>query len=126
MPEGTKKQVVRTKHWFLVLLPLFLLLLANAMAAAYVEGVMYPGVKVAGQDVSGLTRQQAISMLQSKPLRKQIKLTVAGQEFVASNETIGASYDVEATVELAYQSGRKPKLPLVGFIDSMRQSGDLG
>lgn len=126
MPEGTKKQVVRTKHWFLVLLPLFLLLLANAMAAAYVEGVIYPGVRVAGQDVSGLTRQQAISMLQSKPLGKQVKLTVAGQEFVASNETIGASYDVPATVELAYQSGRQHKLPLIGAIDSMRQSGDLG
>lgn len=126
MPETAKKHIIRTRHWFLVLLPLFLILLANAWAAAYVEGVMYPGVKVAGQDVSGLTRQQATSLLQSKPLGKQVKLTVSGQEFIASNEAIGASYDVPATVELAYRAGRQHRLPLVGLIDSIRISPELG
>lgn len=126
MPEKVKKHAMRTRHWFLVLLPLFLILLANALAAAYVEGVIYPGVKVAGQDVSGLTRQQAVSMLQSKPLGKQIRLVVSGQEFVASNETIGASYDVSATVEMAYQVGRQYKLPLVGVIVSHKNPQELG
>jgi lipoprotein-anchoring transpeptidase ErfK/SrfK len=126
MPEERKKQATRTKHWFLVLLPLFILLLLNAWAAVFVEGVIYPGVKVAGQDVSGLTRQQAISFLQSKPLGKQVKLNVSGQEFVASNEEIGARYDVPATVELAYQKGRQYKLPIIGIIDSMRTHHDIG
>lgn len=126
MPEATKKHIIRTKHWFLVLLPLFLILLANAFAAAYVEGTIYPGVKVAGQNVAGLTRQQATSLLQSKPLGKQVKLTVNDQEFVASNEAIGASYDIPATVELAYQAGRQHDLPLIGIFDSIRSSSDIG
>jgi vancomycin resistance protein YoaR len=126
MPEATKKHIIRTKHWFLVLLPLFLILLANAFAAAYVEGTIYPGVKVAGQDVAGLTRQQATSLLQSKPLGKQVKLTVNDQEFAASNEAIGASYDIPATVELAYQAGRQHDLPLIGIFDSIRSSSDIG
>ncbi len=86
---------------------------------------MYPGVKVAGQDVSGLTRQQATSRLQARPLGKQVKLTVSGQEFVASNEEIGARYDVPATVELAYQNGRQHKLPLLGVVESILSADDV-
>jgi lipoprotein-anchoring transpeptidase ErfK/SrfK len=124
--ERTKRYIVSSKHWFLLLSPLFVLFLANAMVAAAVEGVIYPGIKVAGQNVSGLTRQQAVSLLQAKPLGKQLTLTVAGKEFVASNEQIGASYNVPATVELAYQTGRQHKLPLVGVIESLRKPQDLG
>lgn len=126
MPEGKKKQVIHTKHWFMVLLPLFIVLLANSLAAAYVEGVIYPGIKVAGEDISGLTRQQATSLLQARPLGKQIKLEVGGQEFTATNEEIGARYNVPATVELAYRSGRQYKLPLLGIIDAIRTPRDMG
>lgn len=103
-----------------MLAPLFFILLINAGVSAWLEGVIYPGVSVAGVSVAGLTKQQAMSKLQSQPLGRRLILKVDGREFVASNDQIGAQYDVPATVDLAYSVGRNQPMPLAGAIESLR------
>jgi lipoprotein-anchoring transpeptidase ErfK/SrfK len=126
MTQTRKQQLMSAKHWFLVLAPLIVILLLNAWAAAFLEGVIYPRVEVNGENVSGLTRQQAVSLLQSKPLGQTVKIKVAGKEFVATHEQVGARYDIPATVELAYQVGRDQNIALAGLVMSQLKSTDIG
>ncbi len=113
----------RSLRWFLVLAPLFLILVLNAFAAAFLEGVIYPGVKVAGISVGGLTKQQAMSKLQAQPLGRKLQIQVDGKQFMATNEQLGARYDVPATVDLAFAIGRQHPLPLIGLWDARNQGG---
>lgn len=121
-PKRFSRSNLQSRHWFLILAPLFLILLVNAVAAAWLEGVIYPRVTVANISVAGLTKQQAITKLQSQPLGRSLKITVDGKEFTASNDQLGADYDVPATVELAYQVGRDQPLPLVGLWTARSQA----
>lgn len=107
---------------FLILAPLLAVVALNAIVAASVEGVIYPGVTVAGTNVSGMTRQQAQNLLTSQTADRSLKIKVGDKTFQASHSELGAEYDIPATVELAYQVGRHHGLPLIGLIDSTQQT----
>ncbi|MEI7818623.1 MAG: peptidoglycan binding domain-containing protein [bacterium] len=103
---------------FIILAPVLFILLANGLIAARMEGVIYPGVSVAGIDVSGLTPQQATSKIQAVPLGRSYVMKVGNKTFTATNEQLGAHYDLKRTIDLAYLVGRQNGLPLFGIFES--------
>ncbi len=109
-----------------VLLGFFLfLVLANAVVAAAVEGLIYPGVSVAGHDLSWKTRSSALKVLREASPDKTITIKSDGKFFIVKSNDLGASYDLPATVDLAYQVGRQRPLPLLSILSS-NGNGQLG
>ena len=106
---------------FLVLAPLFAFLSLNAAVAAYTEGVIYPGVSIAGVNVSGLTKQQAYTKLQALPLARTYTVKINDRVFKTTNDLLGARYDLQQTINLAYALGRDQGLPALGL---MRMSSE--
>ncbi len=100
---------------FVLVAPLFAILLMNSLIAARYEGVIYPGVSVAGIDLSGLSYKEAYSKLHEKPLERKYAVKVGDKVFETTNTELGADYDVDATLRLAYQAGRQEGLPLLGL-----------
>lgn len=95
------------------------------MAAAYTEGVMYPGVSIAGVNVSGLTKQQAYTKLQALPLGRSYTIKIDDKVFKTTNDALGARYDLDRTVNLAYSYGRDTSLPLVGLMRISTEKSQL-
>jgi lipoprotein-anchoring transpeptidase ErfK/SrfK len=93
-----------------------------AFGALY-EGRIYPGVSVAGISLSGLTKHDATRLLANKAKDYSISVKVSTTSFAATPDTLGAQYDINATVDQAYVSGRGHTFPLLVFFDS-RYSGN--
>lgn len=110
---------------FVVLGIFFTFLLTNTALAAVLEGQIYPGVSVAGHDISGLTRVQARNKLSAMPNGRTFTIKVGDKTFTTTSEQLGASYNIDATVDLAYQVGRSNSLPLLGVFNSSN-NGQLG
>lgn len=115
------KPAVSARLLFVVVVPIFIALSLNAVASAWVEGTIYPGVAVAGKDLSGMTRRQAYGALQSMPLSRRYRITVGDKVFEATNDQIGAAYDLNATVDLAYSVGRESNIALLGLWQAPRE-----
>ncbi|HVE80826.1 MAG TPA: L,D-transpeptidase/peptidoglycan binding protein [Candidatus Dormibacteraeota bacterium] len=75
------------------------------LSAAY-AGKIYPGVKLSGISVGGMTRHQAEQRLLEGTSSYTIKIEAAGRKYQITAEELGASYDVGASVESAYLVGR--------------------
>jgi len=74
------------------------------------SGVIYPGVRVAGIDVGGLTRSAASARITSQfnfPATGAILLRDGGRTWLATPAELGLFLDPEASVERAYQMGRE-------------------
>ncbi len=110
---------------FVVIGILAAIILLNAILAALFEGVIYPGVSVAGHDLSFKTRAQALQILESQNLDRHFTLRVGDKVFTATNADLGAQYDIPATVSAAYNVGRIWPLPLLGLVNA-HNKGDLG
>lgn len=110
---------------FVILGAFLAFLLANGILAAIMEGQIYPGVSVAGHDISGLSRVAAREKLRQLPTNRTFTIKVGEQTFTATSEQLGATYDIDKTVDLAYQVGRSSGLPLVGVFNSAK-NGQLG
>lgn len=110
---------------FVILGGFLAFLLANGILAAILEGQIYPGVSVAGHDISGLSRVAAREKLSQYPTGRTFTVKVGDKTFTATSEQLGAEYDIDKTVDLAYQVGRSSGLPLVGIFTSAK-SGQLG
>ncbi len=110
---------------FIVLGGILCLVLANAIVASLVEGQIYPGVSVAGHDLSWRTRNQAIQILKNSSPDSTLTVKSDGKVFVIRSSELGATYDIPATVELAYQSGRQQSWPLLAILTA-NGSGQLG
>lgn len=98
----------------------------NTLVAAVTEGVIYPGVSVAGTDLSFKTRAQALEILRQKSGSRSVTVKI-GQDksIIASNNDFGASYDPIETVEVAYSVGRNSPIALLGMLDAQKR-GTLG
>ena len=114
LSKSGEKPSRSARLWFVILAPLFAVLLINSTVVAMTEGVIYPGVSVAGKDLGGMTRRQAYGALQSLPLGRRYRITVEDKVFEATNDQIGAEYNLPATIELAYSIGRNNGLPMLG------------
>lgn len=94
---------------------IFILLVAGLITVyeIYYTDQVYPGVNVAGIDLSGLERTQARALLSEKldyPERGRILFQDDDTIWLASPAELGFGLDLESTVNLAYQIGRQENL----------------
>src|SRR3990167_10933796 len=68
----------------------FIFLLANGASAAITEGTMYPGVAVAGSNVSWRSRQDVANLVRSKQSNKNLTIVVNGKKYETNTNEIGA------------------------------------
>ncbi|MCC6261248.1 MAG: VanW family protein [Anaerolineales bacterium] len=90
-------------------------------------GRIFPGVSVAGVDVSGMTRNDAaqkLSQTLSYPLTGKILFRNNDKMWVASPVELGLVFDPTASAQAAYQLGRSDGL--FGSLTRQIQAGGLG
>ncbi len=78
--------------------------------AVYHGGQIYPGVSMAGIDLSNLTPAQAAERLSGRlayPWNGRIVFQGAGQTWTASPEALGLSLDPQSNAQAAYLLGRE-------------------
>ncbi|MDP4038930.1 MAG: peptidoglycan binding domain-containing protein [bacterium] len=95
------------------------ILTVNAVFAAMVEGKIYPGVKVANQNVGWLTRAETASKLKSQPQNYKLKITIDDKTFDLTTRDLGATYDIDKTTEAAYQIGRE-NFAITGLFSALK------
>lgn len=110
----------------MTLIAVSIIILVNLLAALlvagyqiYYDGVIFPGVSVWGVDVSGMTPVQAASELQGQftyPQTSTITFRDGQNIWPLTAGELGVHFDVERTVQAAYDAGRRPNL-----IDSLRE-----
>jgi vancomycin resistance protein YoaR len=89
-----------------------LTMLVGLLPAAYGyfnEGLIYPGVSVGGVDLSGMTTQQAASLLTQKldyPQRGKIVFQEGTSIWAASPANLGVALDAQTSALVAYNVGR--------------------
>jgi vancomycin resistance protein YoaR len=74
------------------------------------EGQIYPGVSVAGIDLSGMSPEQAAELLAQTldfPERGRIVFTEGANTWIAKPGEVGLYFDFEPSVRTAYEVGRK-------------------
>lgn len=116
-PQPRSTDIPRKVGWFLavpvtaaVILSILLFLLITTYQQGH-EDKIYTGVMVWGQDLSGLTEDEAIVLLEAAfpyPERESIALVdpVNGDEWVRSPSELGLHFDAAATVDAAFAVGR--------------------
>ena len=116
-----------TKHraWFIAIGVLTVFIISNMLVAAATQGVIFPGVSVAGKDLSFKTQKQARAILSNIDVNRKFKVQVGNQTFDATSKDFGVKYDLEKTLQQAYSVGHSSPIPLLGFFDVSRR-GQLG
>lgn len=122
--SGQKPSTV-SRALFVLLAPLFAIIFLNSLIAARYEGVIYPGVSVSGVDLSGLSYKEAYTKIHQAPLNRTYTVKVRDKVFQTTNTDLGATYDIDTTIRLAYEAGRQAGLPLIGVLTATHQ-GQLG
>jgi lipoprotein-anchoring transpeptidase ErfK/SrfK len=89
----------------------FLALATKMTLTAWYDGRIMPGVVAAGHNLGGLTLAQARSVLQQEAKSYQLNLVVAGQKYQLSAAQLGVAFDAEATLGVAYRTGRNTWYP---------------
>src|SRR5437867_2290193 len=84
---------------FIIIALVLVFCLADLTVGAITMGRMYPGVSIAGRDVSFLTRAEAYQALKGKNLERNFTIKVGDKVFTATNIQLGATYDVQTTVD---------------------------
>ena len=73
------------------------------------SNTIQPGVYIKGTNISGLTKEEAIKLVEEAlkgKMNDNIILKYKNYEFYVEIEQIEAEFDVEASVDFAYQIGR--------------------
>ncbi len=96
------------------------LILTNLVAAlmvagfqVYHDGLIYPGVKVWGVDLGGMTPEEAGTALQGQftyPTEATITFRDGDTTWPVTAGALGVRFDTERTVQAAYEVGRHPNL----------------
>jgi vancomycin resistance protein YoaR len=108
-----------------------LLLIGFALVySTFFGGVIYPGVSLAGQDVSGLTPEQAATLLTQNltyPVSGRILFKDGQQSWLASPAELGLYLDAETSALAAYSFGRSgnPILRVSQQLDAWYGGKDL-
>jgi lipoprotein-anchoring transpeptidase ErfK/SrfK len=128
LPKGLSKSGQKpnpiTRIGFVLVGILLAVLSLNALVSALTEGVIYPGVSVAGTDLSFKTRAQALEILRQKSGTRKVTVKIGKEKsIIANNADFGASYDPLETVEVAYNIGRNSPLGVLGLLDAQRRGG---
>ncbi len=110
---------------FVVLGALLAFLCVNGIVAALLTGRIYPGVSVAGHDLSFKTRAEAIQSLRQIETKRNFTLKVGDKVFTTTDTELGSNYDLITTANTAYSVGKNSLLPIFGIFASER-NGQLG
>ncbi len=102
---------------YLILVAVVLGILVSSVITFYVchknSDKIQSGVSIKGMNVSGLTKEEAKALVSEKlksELNDHIILKYHNYEYYVEVEQFEAEFDVEASVELAYQIGRSGKI----------------
>lgn len=89
-------------------------LLGGALAvgvAAQDGGRLAPGLRVAGVEIGGLTRQEALAAVRERrPAPRRVMVTAGTHSWSTSADTLGWRADAEASVDAAARAGRERTL----------------
>lgn len=96
------------------------LLAADLGFSAWSADRILPGVVAAGVPVGSLSRKQAEESLRARARAYHVRVTVGGKNYTAGPDKLGIEYDVPATVDQAFKTGRGHYLALLGLLDSYR------
>jgi len=104
----------------LTLIAVSTLILANLVAAlvlagyqVYYDGLIFPGVKVWGVDLGGMSAKEAAAALNGKfayPTQSKITFRDGNRTWDFTAGDLGVRFDVERTVQAAYGVGRQPDI----------------
>ncbi len=100
---------------------LFVLVFLSMGYGLLYAGRMFPGITVAGVDISGLSMEEAAVKLSNTltfPYSGRIVLRDGGNVWVTTPAQLGMVFDPVATAELAYKFGRSPN-PLKNLNDQL-------
>ena len=116
-----------TKHrgWFIFIGFFMVFVISNMFVSALTEGVIFPGVSVAGKDLSFKTQNQAREILASVKADRKYKVKAGNETFDANSKDFGVSYDLDRTLSQAYSIGHSGPIALLGFFDANRM-GQIG
>lgn len=108
--------MVKKKNFILIYLVLIMIVLGIFLTSATIfylrhknSDKIQPGVYIKGINISGLTKDEAINVVSENleiELNDQIILSYKNNEYYVEIEQFEAEFDVEDSVELAYNVGR--------------------
>jgi lipoprotein-anchoring transpeptidase ErfK/SrfK len=96
---------------------------ADSLLAAQFAGRILPGVKIGSTPVGGLNQKQAARVVAQQLNVYKIFLKIGPNHFEINTQSLGAKFDIEATVEQAYLLGRQHLFAFPGLSDAARQGG---
>lgn len=110
---------------FIIISLILLFCLFDMAISALTMGGMFPGVSIAGHDVSYKTREQTFEYLKNQKLQRNFTVRVNEKVFSTTSDELGAGYDISTTVDTAYKLGRNNPSPLLGLFD-ISNRGQIG
>ena len=125
LSKSGQKPSFKSRINFLIISFLLIFFVADLTISALTMGKMYPGVSIAGHDVSYKTRAQVYSFLRSQKLERNFTIKVGDKVFNARSTQLGAQYDIPTTIDTAYSVGHSESPALVGLFDSIGK-GNIG
>ena len=85
----------------------FLLFATQLALSGLYNGRFLPGVTVAGHNLGGMTRPEARKALEAQADTVRVQFTVGSKTYNLKPAEVGAQYDLNATLDQAYLSGRQ-------------------
>jgi len=110
---------------FVIISAILLFCLFDMLISALTMGSMYPGVSIAGHDVSYKTRIQTFEYLKDQKLQRSFTVRVNDKIFTTTSDELGAGYDLSTTVDTAYKIGNSTPSPILGLFRTKNQ-GQIG
>jgi vancomycin resistance protein YoaR len=115
--EPPRRQLMLSRLTLVVVSILILINLVTALLVAgyqvYYDGLIFPGVSVWGVDLSGMTPSQAAAALNGQfhyPQTVTITFRDGQNIWPMTAGDLGVQFDIERTVQAAYEVGRHPRL----------------
>lgn len=110
---------------FVIISAILLFCVFDMLISALTMGRMYPGVSIAGHDVSYKTRSQTFDYLKSQKLQRNFNVHVNDKVFSTTSDELGAGYDLNTTVNTAYDISNNQPYPLLKLFELQNQ-GQIG
>lgn len=110
---------------FVIIAIILLFCVADMFITALTMGKMYPGVSIAGHDVSYKSRSQTFEYLKQQKLQRNFTIRVNDKIFSTTSDELGAGYDLPTTINTAYAIGHDQPYPLLGVLN-MGDNGQIG
>lgn len=117
MSYSGQKPSRQARIGFVIIAVVLIYCFFDLLISAFTMGRMYPGVSVAGKDLSFKTRAQAYQEIKNQSLEKNFSVKVGDKTFVATTNDLGAHYDLQTSIDTAYSVGRDSYQPILGLIN---------